>query len=255
MRDFIRRLGLGKTVLLFSFLSVSLSLVVTLGVTLTMNSLDMDINLQAGLIISVFVTLSIATPMSWVMVRSFLKIDILEEEMRILASYDSLTGLLTKREFFDRAEYFQKIALRENLPYSLIIADLDNFKDINDEFGHLTGDQILEKLGKAIRDSLRESDLGCRFGGDEFLFFLPNTTTEQAKAFSDRLQRVINNTVNISSLKITLTASMGIASYPELQKGNIEDFIFAADAAMYMAKDSGGNQVKHKHIEHSLSEV
>jgi diguanylate cyclase (GGDEF)-like protein len=119
----------------------------------------------------------------------------------------------------------------------------------------LTGDQILEKLGKAIRNNLRESDLGCRFGGDEFLFFLPNTTPEQAQAFSDRLQGVINNTVNISSLKITLTASMGIASFPELEKDNIEDFIFAADAAMYLAKDSGGNQTKHKHIEHILSEV
>jgi diguanylate cyclase (GGDEF)-like protein len=205
-------------------------------------ALGIELNIKAGLVISVIITLSITPIMSFYMVRLFLKVDKLEEEMRTLATYDSLTGLLTKREFMDRAGYFHKIASRENLPYSLIIADLDNFKDINDQFGHMTGDQTLESIGMTIKDNLRESDLACRFGGDEFLFFLPNTTAAQAEQFSNRLRTIIDEAVTFSSFDFQLTASIGIATYPELKTKSLEEFISAADTAMYLAKDDGGDR-------------
>lgn len=244
MRQFIRKIGLTKSILLFSFLAVCLALVSTLVITTVIKRWGIPLNLPVGLVISVIITLIITPLMSFYMVRLFLKVDRLEEEMRVLACYDSLTGLYNKREFLERADYFHKIASREKLPYSLIIADLDNFKKVNDHFGHLTGDQTLETLGLAIQESLRESDLACRFGGDEFLFFLPNTNSEQATHFTDRLRLILEEAIECSSLEIELTASMGIASYPEFQTESIEEFIAAADIAMYNAKNSGGNQSK-----------
>jgi diguanylate cyclase (GGDEF)-like protein len=242
MRQFIRKVGLFKAVILFSTLAVLMALIATIIITLVIQSLGIELNMNAGLVISVIITLIITPIMSFFMVRLFLKVDKLEEEMRILATYDSLTGLLTKREFMDRAEYFHKIATRENIPYSLIIADLDDFKEINDQFGHLTGDQTLETIGLAFKENLRESDLACRFGGDEFLFFLPNTNLEQAEHFSKRLKTIIDDAIKCSSLEIQLTASMGIASYPELKTDSLEDFLSAADTAMYLAKEAGGDK-------------
>lgn len=242
MRQFIRKLGLSRSVILFSFLSVCFSLAATFTATYIITKLGFPLNLKTGLIISMLISLTITPVLSFYMVRLFLEVDRLEEEMRILATYDSLTGLLTRREFHERVNYFHKIAQRDSLSYSLIIADLDNFKEINDQFGHLTGDQTLETLGLAIMDSLRESDLACRYGGDEFTFFLPNTNTEQAKNFCERLQHIIQESISCSSLNIELTASIGIASYPENNAEFLDDMIAKADTAMYQVKKAGGNQ-------------
>lgn len=242
MRQFIRKLGLTRSVLFFSFISVCFSVAATYLASFLFMSWDIQLNLKAGLTISMVISLTLTPVMSFYMVRLFLEVDRLEEEMRELATYDSLTGLLTRRAFNERVNYFHKIAQRENLTYSLIIADLDNFKEINDQFGHQTGDQTLEVLGLAIRESLRESDLACRYGGDEFTFFLPNTDTVQAKSFCERLQVIIQELISCSSLNINLTASIGIASYPENNAEFLDDMIGRADYAMYEVKKSGGNR-------------
>ena len=249
MRQFIRKIGQARTVALFSTVAVVVSLLSTLVITTILYRLQVEVNLKAGLWISIFVTLSIAPIMRWYMIDLFLKVDQLEAEMRLLATYDSLTGLLTRWEFLERANYFHKVALREDLPYALIIADLDNFKEVNDHFGHLTGDQTLEIFGDAILANLRESDLACRFGGDEFVFFLPNTSRDQAQQFGDRLHIIINEAIDCSGLKIDLSISLGIASYPDIPAENVEDLISAADNAMYRAKRSGGNKTRHYNLE------
>jgi len=242
MRQFIRKLGLTRSVIIITFLSVGFSVAATFLVSIFLMKLDFKLNLTAGLIISILISLTITPLMSFYMVKLFLEVDRLEEEMRVRATYDSLTGLLTRREFNERVNYFHKIAQRDNLTYSLIIADLDNFKEINDQFGHQTGDQTLETLGLAILDTLRESDLACRYGGDEFTFFLPNTDTAQAIAFCERLQDIIQESISSTSLDIELTASIGIASYPENNADYLEDMIGRADSAMYDVKRTGGNQ-------------
>lgn len=251
MREFIRKNGQTKTVVFFSLFAVGVSILSTVLITSILEGRNIEINIRAGIWISIFVTLSIAPAMSWVMVDLFLQLDQVETEMRRLATYDTLTGLLTRREFMDRANYFQKVALRENLKYSLIIADLDNFKEVNDQFGHLAGDQALETFGEAILDNLRESDLACRFGGDEFLFFLPNSTTVQAQHFGERLNKIIAEAIDCSGLKIELSISLGIACYPETPADSIEDMISAADKALYGAKRSGGNKIQHYNLESS----
>ena len=129
MREFIRKIGKLQSIALFSIVSIVVSILATLVITTILQWFGIQINLTAGIWISVLVTLSIAPMMSWLMLSLLLQVDQLETEMRQLATYDSLTGLLTRREFLDRANYFHKIALRENLPFALIIADLDNFKE------------------------------------------------------------------------------------------------------------------------------
>lgn len=249
MRELIRKFGRGQTVVLFSTFAIVVSLLATLIIEVILNLIGIDINLKAGLWIAVFVTLSVAPIMIWYMIGLFLKVDQLEADMRLLATYDSLTGLLTKREFLEQANYFHKVALRENWPYALIIADLDNFKEINDHFGHLTGDQILETFGRALHGHLRESDLACRFGGDEFLFFLPNSSREQAEQFGDRLHAIIGGAIECSWLEIELSISLGVACYPDISVENVEEMISAADNALHIAKISGGNITQHYSLE------
>jgi len=244
MRQVIRKLGLIRSVSIISVLFLIASIAATYLATYIFSLHDIPVNLQAGLIMSTVITLLLAPIGNYILIRLILDVDRLEEEMRVLATYDSLTGLLTRREFHERVNYFHKIAQRENLTYTLIIADLDNFKEINDQFGHLTGDKTLETLGLAIKDSLRESDLACRYGGDEFTFFLPNTNTEQARNFCERLQAILKESISCSSLDIDLTASIGIASYPENNAEFLEDMISRADTAMYEVKKAGGNQSK-----------
>lgn len=195
--------------------------------------------------IAISVCLIIAPMMSWYLVGLLVKIHLLEREMRQVAIFDPLTGFLRRMECLDRMTFFHNIATRDDLSYAVILADLDNFKVINDKFGHQAGDHTLEALGEAVREALRESDLACRYGGDEFIFFLPNTNHEQANCFAERLHQVIQHPIAIQESSIQVTASMGIACYPDVQANNINDFISAADRALYKAKKQGGNQTQH----------
>lgn len=244
MRQYIRKIGLYKSVAMFTALAVCLDLVATLLIILLLENFGIHLDLLVGLIISVIITVIITPTMGFYLVRLFLKVDKLEEEMRQLASYDLLTGLLNKREFLYQANFFHRVALREKLPYALVIVDLDNFKEINDQFGHLVGDQTLEKLGKAMQKTIRESDLACRWGGDEFVFFLPNTNIHHAEGFCKRIHTLIEDTSNFSGLSVTLSASIGVSSFPDMIADNIEELFSAADTAMYMSKEAGGNQTR-----------
>jgi len=249
MRQYIRKVGRVKIVGIFSALSIIVGMIATLLVTSILNSFGMDLDLRVSMGISIFITLCLAPATSWFMIGLYLKIDRLEEEMRQLATYDSLTGLLTRREFFERVSYYHKLALREDLPYSLIITDLDDFKEINDQLGHLTGDQTLKTFGEAILENMRDSDLACRFGGDEFLFFLPNSTHDQAEQFGHRLHEVIAEAIDRTGLDFDLSVSLGIATYPDIPAVEVEDLIAAADKAMYQYKRSKGNNGRYHNTE------
>ena len=123
-----------------------------------------------------------------------------------------------------------------------MIVDIDHFKKINDQYGHAAGDKVLASFGEAVRNNLRESDLACRLGGEEFALFLPNTSPEQARKFSERLHALIKEPVEYDDLSIRYTASMGLASYPEIEIINIEELLNVADKALYHAKKNGRNQ-------------
>lgn len=242
LRHYIYTFGRTRVAIITTILATILALGFTLLFEFCLHQIGLNVNPIAAVIISICVTLITTPILSWVFISLILYIHELEGEMRALATYDSLTGLLCRREFLERAEQLFKVSRREGFEFSLVILDFDNFKVINDQYGHITGDKVLESFGKVVRSTLRESDLASRFGGDEFVFFLPNTSTAEAMAFTERLQGKIGYEVGNSL--IPYSASMGVATYPDVAAEKFADIISAADRALYHSKNMGKNQIQ-----------
>jgi len=155
------------------------------------------------------------------------------------ASTDSLTGLYNHSYFYNYLE--QKISTsNEYNEFSIILLDLDNFKGVNDTFGHSFGDTILKKVAEIIKVSIRNTDVACRYGGDEFAIILPNMSKRAAKGVAERLLDKFRKT-NFEK-GITLTASIGVATFPEDGKNMVELFE-KADYFLYVSKSLGKNTI------------
>lgn len=159
-------------------------------------------------------------------------------KMERMALTDSLTGLYNRHYAYMRIKQEVKRANRESYPVSILFVDIDKFKSINDTFGHDVGDLALKHLSVLIKEVTREYDIAIRWGGEEFVLFLPNTTDEGAFALAERL-RVRIETSDFKYCK--MTTSLGIATYPQ-DNLNIEKVISFADTALYHAKQSGRNR-------------
>jgi len=151
--------------------------------------------------------------------------------------FDPLTKLLNRRAFKPILMHELSRVNRQETKSCLVLMDIDNFKEVNDTFGHCTGDQILREFSDVLRASIRESDCASRHGGEEFLLCLPDTDIEIAQPIIERLSKIIAN--NEYTEKIKITASFGIA----LLKVNTKQSIINADKAMYQSKENGKNQV------------
>jgi diguanylate cyclase (GGDEF)-like protein len=165
------------------------------------------------------------------------------EELKRLTIEDPLTGLFNSRHFFDELDKEIKRSDRYFHPISLIFIDIDNFKKINDTYGHLIGDKILEYIAKTIKSCLRSNDSAYRFAGDEFTIILPETSESEAKFLADRiLSKFSDESFVIDGKEISeITPSIGIAEY-QMNEGG-QQFVHRADVTMYEAKQSGGNSV------------
>jgi len=157
-----------------------------------------------------------------------------------LVNTDSLTHLANRRFFIDFLEKALSFAKRHEQPLSVIMADLDNFKSINDTYGHQAGDQVLIAFAEAMQASIRQEDLAARFGGEEFILLLPGTTLEEAAILAERLRANLENLV-FPALTTRVTASFGIAQYrPD---DTLETLVKRVDEALYAAKTAGRNGV------------
>jgi len=158
-----------------------------------------------------------------------------------MAFTDSLTGLYDRRYFKVKLHEEIQRAKRYDRPFSILMADLDNFKKINDTYGHAEGDRALKAIGRMLRKQIREVDIIARYGGDEFIMFFPEKGKADAHQLAKRLKEQIagDHFVNAS----TISVSIGIASYPEDGK-KIEVLIDKADRAMYHAKQMGRNRIE-----------
>jgi diguanylate cyclase (GGDEF)-like protein len=165
------------------------------------------------------------------------------KELKRLTIEDSLTGLYNSRHFFDQLDKEIKRSDRYLHPTSLIFIDIDNFKEINDTYGHMIGDKILALMAKRIKACLRSNDSAYRFAGDEFTIILPETTSSEAKFVADRiLSKLANESFVIDEKEISkITSSIGIAEY-QMNEGN-HQFVHRADVTMYETKQRGGNGV------------
>ncbi|MFQ5579541.1 MAG: diguanylate cyclase [Nitrospiria bacterium] len=166
-------------------------------------------------------------------------------ELKRISITDSLTGLLNRRYFHERLLEEVERTRRHQLPVSLIMIDLDNFKSFNDRYGHQGGDEILRFFSHAIRKYIRAIDVPCRYGGEEFTVILPQTSKVDAEIIAERLCRGINEKETLHrkfSSYGTLAVSVGLATFPEDAK-TPEELIRNADRALYRAKIQGKNQV------------
>jgi diguanylate cyclase (GGDEF)-like protein len=165
-------------------------------------------------------------------------------EIREYSLRDGLTGCFNRTHALDVIATELRRARRSQLPLSLIMFDLDHFKDLNDRYGHLCGDAVLAAVGARMRDVLRGSDVKCRYGGEEFLVLLPETPLEGAQRVADTLRRELADApIPWKDEALRITASFGVAMALPAEVDS-EALIGRADAALYRAKDQGRNCVR-----------
>jgi diguanylate cyclase (GGDEF)-like protein len=167
------------------------------------------------------------------------------EELRRISITDPLTSLLNRRYFQERLTEEIERSRRHKLPVSLMIIDIDDFKAINDTFGHPEGDEILKSLTHSIRNYIRVIDVAARYGGEEFTIILPQTSKQDASVIAERICRGIERNESFQERlkgRVALTVSIGLASYPD-DAASIDELVQHADEALYLAKSKGKNQV------------
>ena len=166
----------------------------------------------------------------------------LHEEIKMMAFTDGLTGLYNHRRFQERLQEELKRASRYKEPLSLILLDIDHFKKVNDTYGHPAGDAVLKRIAELISRTVREIDFPARYGGEEFALIILKSNSKEAKKIAERLRKKVEQTtVKTDTADISVTLSLGIASYPEDAKTR-EELIDRADQALYRAKQSGRNR-------------
>lgn len=177
-------------------------------------------------------------------VRTERELRALQEKLRDQAVHDPLTGLYNRR-FLEESLRRELIAAeRHGHPVSVIMADLDHFKHVNDRYGHVAGDEVLRNFSNLMRQTLRGSDICCRYGGEEFVAVLPGVTEQVALERADQLRHAFAATPTLfGQSQIAATSSFGVATFPAGGRTG-EALIAAADGAMYAAKDAGRNRVE-----------
>ena len=160
------------------------------------------------------------------------------EELVALAQTDMMTGMLNHTSVLGRLEGEMLLAQEDGKPLCIFLADIDRFKEVNDRYGHLTGDHVICNVAIILMSCLRESDFAGRYGGEEFLIVMPDTDLSEASAIAERMRAQIDATALIPDGNVSISG--GIAIYREESLGNL---VNAADKRLYVAKNRGGNCV------------
>ncbi len=171
------------------------------------------------------------------------EVENLQAELREQALRDPLTGLYNRRYLAETIEREIARAKRENYPLSVLVSDIDNFKMINDVYGHQAGDRFLVEIARLMKRFTRGSDIVCRYGGEEFLIMLPCTGTNAAMNRAEELRQMCSETtIQHDGQELRVSMSFGIATYPNHGQG-AEEIIIKADRALYQSKRSGRDRV------------
>ena len=167
------------------------------------------------------------------------------DRLKTLATRDDLTGIFNRRHFMDLSREEIARAKRYGHPISLIIMDLDNFKQINDAHGHQAGDEVLRSFARLLSNSLRSFDILGRYGGEEFALALPETTPENGLKMAERLRRNLNDhRIPYLNKVLSITASFGLAGISAQDDIDLDTLLYRADKALYRAKNKGRNRVE-----------
>lgn len=161
-----------------------------------------------------------------------------------IAIEDPLTGIYNRRYFFELAEQEIERAKRYGNLLSVVIMDADYFKNVNDAYGHLIGDQILINLAKICQENIRSLDIFARYGGEEFVILMPEANLEDAQKSAERLRKLVAETSMITGgLNVMITISLGVASWENSKELDFNALLARADRALYQSKESGRNRV------------
>jgi diguanylate cyclase (GGDEF)-like protein len=167
-----------------------------------------------------------------------------DEKLRAMATTDNLTGLLNRAWLAQSARREVDRAQRYSRPLSFILIDLDDFKKVNDTYGHLVGDAVLEQFGKLLDGRKRAHDLAARWGGEEFCLLLPETTLQGGIVMAERVRVATENfTFSSDGLQLRVTVSIGVAQLVKHDAMHFERLVERADQALYRAKSMGKNRV------------
>lgn len=168
-----------------------------------------------------------------------------EEELIYLASIDPMTNLYNRRYFIETSETILDLAKRNKTDSSIIMLDIDKFKNINDTYGHMVGDDVIMIFTSMLQKFTRKSDVISRWGGEEFVILLPETNIDGAVVISQKIRAEIENaTLDLpNDKKLKFTVSIGVSLVDNINDKSIESTIYRADKALYEAKGSGRNKV------------
>jgi diguanylate cyclase (GGDEF)-like protein len=166
------------------------------------------------------------------------------EELRHMAQHDTLTGLPNRALFSDRLSQELEHARRHKGRFAMLFIDLDNFKPINDQYGHAIGDDVLIKAAQRLKSCVRAADSVGRIGGDEFVVLLAQLNeTEPVQALAEKMHRCLKSPIVVNGQKFSISSSIGVAVFPQ-DGADAEALTKSADEAMYRAKKAGRDCVR-----------
>jgi diguanylate cyclase (GGDEF)-like protein len=165
------------------------------------------------------------------------------KELHQLSITDGLTGLLNRKHILELLDKEISRSRRYGHPVSVLMLDIDHFKNVNDTYGHQTGDAVMRRLADCFCEAIRENDMVGRYGGEEFLILLPNSNAQNSAQTAQRIRKMVQDLeIETSGENVSVTVSIGVSSYPRYGQ-DADAVICAADAALYQAKSNGRNQV------------
>ena len=165
-------------------------------------------------------------------------------QLKEQANHDPLTNMYNRRYFNEIAQKIVAIIKRSKEPLSLLMIDIDKFKNINDTYGHHVGDKVIKLLALKLQEAIRESDIAARIGGEEFALILPNTDKERALELAQKIRKDMEmSSCKVDDKSVTFTVSIGVDEFEHTKDDNLFTALNRADAALYLAKASGRNRV------------
>ena len=195
---------------------------------------------EIGVTVAAIVSLLIAPISSYRVLSLIQQLEETRKDLEDISTHDYLTGIFNRRFMIEQANTILALGFRHHFQVSLIMMDIDHFKQVNDTHGHTTGDGVLVELAKYVRSLIRVTDIFGRYGGEEFIVFMPHTPLEDAVGLAERIREGVKSS-RFSNLAITI--SMGVSVANESTK-TLDDLIDKADVAMYEAKGAGRDRVK-----------
>lgn len=238
-KQLVLRSGQLKTVVILTAVSVIFSAFISYIVSLLYPSINATLSITMAILTPLIIAPLVSIPFT----KLLFQLHALEIKMRELATFDELTNLHNRRAFLEKAEFAYHVVKRENQNFCMLMVDLDLFKLVNDQYGHATGDAVLALFGQLTKEVSRVSDVAGRTGGEEFCFFLPNTSLEEGEIFANRLHTAVRQaSVDYKGLTIHFTVSIGLAAFTGKNLSSLDSLLQLADQAMYEAKRLGRNQ-------------